>query len=536
MAIDTLTGGGFQDSAGNKIALGSITFQLSTPALVTGTGQVVQDVPISYALDANGNIASGSTLWGNDQLTPAGTSYTVNILNANGALVRGPEVWVIAGTSPISLTSIVPASPSVSYSGAVLLTPTGSQEITEGDLTIDNNVVVGQTLSVTGSPNFTSGSFTHVNQFDPVGTFPFSSQIVLTNGAGGSGCDTAFGLSVPNTSTIITTAPIMSMANSSSTTSLVCGAYFNSIAITDGSKVWGLNALAQDTVATSAAVVQGAEIDVNVLGTPTLVRGLLIAGNSTGTMPASSGNAIQITMGGGTLWNRGVVIQNVASSGVGIVVQAPLTATAFANSAPAPIQLTASEWTGSAAAQSTWQIAQVIAASGAPTTDTLAITNSGSQASASQVAVTVPNLGVTSKLTSYNGSPTTNNGVAVEFASVALTVQAAALTNHALFTTAGAGQYRITFYSKVTRVDTTSSILGGSTGFTVAFTDQFDNTASTVVVASGGTNAGNLLTSGATSSVFINAAAATAVTFSYGYTSPGVTKMQYYIEVLVEAC
>src|SRR5580658_2637288 len=112
MAIDVLTGGAFQDASGAPIASGTITFQLSQSAYVAGTGQVVNSTVISYNLLANGNIASSPspTLWGNDQLTPSGSYYIVNIMNSSGAVVRGPENWIISGTSPISLSAIVPLS------------------------------------------------------------------------------------------------------------------------------------------------------------------------------------------------------------------------------------------------------------------------------------------------------------------------------------------------------------------------------------------------------------------------------------------
>lgn len=154
MAIKTLTGGAFQDSGGNAIALGSISFQLSTPAVVSGTGQVVQDVVITYNLDASGNIVLSTptpSLWGNDQLTPTGTFYSVNIYNASGALVRGPENWVLQGSSPISLTSITPATPAVSYPGAVLTNPGANQTISTGSLTVTNGVIANLTGDVTST-------------------------------------------------------------------------------------------------------------------------------------------------------------------------------------------------------------------------------------------------------------------------------------------------------------------------------------------------------------------------------------------------
>jgi Pectate lyase superfamily protein len=127
-----------------------------------------------------------------------------------------------------------------------------------------------------------------------------------------------------------------------------------------------------------------------------------------------------------------------------------------------------------------------------------------------------------------------SNQIPDEVATLSLTAQAAALSGHSLFTPSVSGLYRISFVSKVTQAATNSSTLGGSTGFTVTYTDAVDSTASVVVAAPGGTNTGNALTSAASSSVIVNAAAS-AVTISYGYTSSGATAMQYDIQAVVEA-
>lgn len=544
--IDNIQGGKFQDAGGNVLNGGSISFRLSQQAQTINDGQAVQNTTISFTLNSSGSVASATALYGNDQLTPNNTYYIVNIYNAAGKLVRGPENWVLAGTSPIDLGTIVSTTPTTAFSSNfVSLTPTADQTILADNLlpsTSNTTQSLGSavapwngvfnTQKSIGAPNFTITGFTDVVENSGFGTFPFTSQILLTNGGTSNGCHTAVGLAVPSNSTLLTCAPVMSLANSLSTFSNVCGIYANSVAKVTGANVWGANFLVQDTVSTSAAVVQGCEVDVNVLGTPALVRGLLIAGSSSGTMPSSSGNALQITMNG-TPWNRGLVIQNV--SGQAIVIQPPATATSGANSPAPSIQIISSEWTGSVAQLATWQIAPTIAASGAPTTDTLDITSSGSVAAAGQRAVRVPNLGIIGKLTSYNGSNTTNNGVPVELFSLALTAQSAAQTNTAFFTVPADGQYRISFNSKVTQVATASSTLGGAGGFTVTYTDQFDATANCVATSLGGTNAGNALTSVTSGSVLINAKAGSAVTVSYGYTSSGATAMKYYIQVLAEA-
>lgn len=134
---DTLSGGSFRDSGNNLIASGSITFQLSAPALVASTGQIVPNVPITYNLDSSADIVSSNPtpyLWGNDQLSPSGTYYIVTIRNAAGAIVRGPENWVIQGSSPIDIGTIVASTPSISYSPAILTTPGADQTINDHSL------------------------------------------------------------------------------------------------------------------------------------------------------------------------------------------------------------------------------------------------------------------------------------------------------------------------------------------------------------------------------------------------------------------
>jgi len=117
--IDNIQGGLFQDAGGNALNGGSITFQLSAPAQTINDGQAVQNVPITFTLNSSGSVPNGSALYGNDQLTPLGTVYVVRIYNASGALVRGPENWVVSGTSPIDIGGIAASTPTISYPALV---------------------------------------------------------------------------------------------------------------------------------------------------------------------------------------------------------------------------------------------------------------------------------------------------------------------------------------------------------------------------------------------------------------------------------
>lgn len=108
----------FQDALGNCLANGSITFQLSQPAMITSGGGQVAPAFVSVTLDATGKIPAGTTLWGNDQLTPSGTGYTVTIHNSAGTTIAGPFTWIVQGSSPIDLSQEQPSSAGVSYPNA----------------------------------------------------------------------------------------------------------------------------------------------------------------------------------------------------------------------------------------------------------------------------------------------------------------------------------------------------------------------------------------------------------------------------------
>lgn len=108
----------FQNASGQCLANGTITFQLSQPAKITSGGGQVAPNFVTVTLDSNGEIPAGTTLWGNDQLTPSGTGYTVIIRDSGSNVVSGPFVWSITGTSPIDLSQEVPTSNGVSYPNA----------------------------------------------------------------------------------------------------------------------------------------------------------------------------------------------------------------------------------------------------------------------------------------------------------------------------------------------------------------------------------------------------------------------------------
>jgi len=95
----TLTGGSFQDSEGNVLALGYLTFRLSQDASVNGGSNICSGVEIRIALDSSGNVVGGSSIWGNDVLSPINTFYRVTGYTAAGQPAWGPNNQTIQGTS-----------------------------------------------------------------------------------------------------------------------------------------------------------------------------------------------------------------------------------------------------------------------------------------------------------------------------------------------------------------------------------------------------------------------------------------------------
>jgi hypothetical protein len=105
-----LTGGTFQDPAGNPIANGTLVLELSQNAIVIGTPiEICSGSKILIQLDANGNAVTGQTAWPNDILTPAKTFYFASVYTANGQLVWGPNAQSILSTfTTFNLGSWIP--------------------------------------------------------------------------------------------------------------------------------------------------------------------------------------------------------------------------------------------------------------------------------------------------------------------------------------------------------------------------------------------------------------------------------------------
>lgn len=147
------------------------------------------------------------------------------------------------------------------------------------------------------------------------------------------------------------------------------------------------------------------------------------------------------------------------------------------------------------------------------------------------------------KITVYNGITVYSNGVpSIVAPPVNLTGQTAAKTTTTMFTPGSDGMYRISVYLQVTTAASTSSVLGGATGVVIQFQDGYGNITQTDTVALATTAgaiainaAGNTTATNLHGSIEIYAKASGAITYAIGYTSVGVTPMQYAARLMIEA-
>lgn len=118
-------------------------------------------------------------------------------------------------------------------------------------------------------------------------------------------------------------------------------------------------------------------------------------------------------------------------------------------------------------------------------------------------------------------------------ASISLTAQAAAITPTTLLAVgaSGAGVYQISYVATVTQAATTSCTLGGSNGFQLVYTNLSDSVPKTS--QPGPNNSTNTTANSVSGVVIANVLASTTIQYSFGYTSSGVTVMQYDLNIKV---
>jgi hypothetical protein len=163
--------------------------------------------------------------------------------------------------------------------------------------------------------------------------------------------------------------------------------------------------------------------------------------------------------------------------------------------------------------------------------------------------------GTNGVLQNYDGQATVENGMPAEFGHINLITQSAAIsTGTALYTPASSNcptacMVRVSYDAKVTTADTSGSpgsILGGTTGFQLAFQDGTDSVAQNVTlpefsqagaaltIATG--NTGNSTTTKVMGSTMVWVKTGVAMTYGFGYATNGTggTAMVYELHVRLE--
>ena len=107
MAKRQITGGLFQDAAGNPLNGGSLTLRLSTDANVADSN-ITASVTTTATLDSTGNVSGTVYLWPNGQLIPAGTVYRIKVYTATGELAWQSENTIPSGAGSFDLGTLVP--------------------------------------------------------------------------------------------------------------------------------------------------------------------------------------------------------------------------------------------------------------------------------------------------------------------------------------------------------------------------------------------------------------------------------------------
>lgn len=133
-----------------------------------------------------------------------------------------------------------------------------------------------------------------------------------------------------------------------------------------------------------------------------------------------------------------------------------------------------------------------------------------------------------------------NYGIGTVVIDSSRTAQSAAIAASTVYAVpATAGRYLVSWVATVTTAASTSSVLGGTNGFQIKYTDADDSVVKTVpgtIVAGINTNSTNSTATGTISgSYLVNAKASTNIQYQIDYTSVGVTAMQYNIHITIMA-
>src|SRR5579883_2405039 len=137
----------FTDPQNNVAANGVLTLDLSQACEVTTGGGQVANKRVTITLTAGGLIPASTSIFANDELTPAQTSYHAQLFDASGNRLADFGQWSIVGASPIDVSKIAPTTTGASYPAAVLQQPSGQQKIAGFPLELGSSLILDGSIS-----------------------------------------------------------------------------------------------------------------------------------------------------------------------------------------------------------------------------------------------------------------------------------------------------------------------------------------------------------------------------------------------------
>lgn len=546
---------------GGSTTYGAVTVTAGSNITITQSGQ-----DFSFAASGGGSMSIGGTV-------TSGTTGSVLFVGAGPVLAQDNATFFwdttnkrlgIGTTSPAGVLSVTKSTANLFQGVVNTFTSTG---FTNAGATIPNPIIsntINLTEAVEASTdggtivsNTLNLNFGSVNSSAP-GTnilYGFNNTINLTQANGVTTPDTtnvAYNMNITNTGggsntyvrNIEFTLTVMGAFQQNSYAALV----FRSPVLDVGATINTQNCiLIEDQGSTPALVMQGSGDSVRiagsikvgansaitsgmkleVVGVAKVSTGISLAGTNTAATTAQplmiSGQAArEIFMQRETTSNTAGNTLTITSSGA---------TSGATNKSAGSLILQSGISTGSGTGTIIFKTSPGTAGSTSDNTVTTALTINGSQ-----------NLDMVGKVSTYNNIATVSGGVPSELATVDLATQAAAITDTTLYTPAATGLFRVSIYLQVTRAATTSSILGGATGVVIKYTDGDGSVAqantaalATTAGAIAVTAAGNTTATNLEGTLVIYAKTGVAITYAIGYTSVGVTTMQYAAHLKVEA-
>lgn len=501
---------------------------LATPNIGVATATSVNKMAITApATSSTLAVADGKTLTASNTITLAAgaDSQTFTFPATSATIARTDAANTFTGvqtmTSPALTTPSLGVATATSINKMAITAPATSSTLAVADsktFTVNNTMTLAGTDAQTYTFPTTSATIARTdaaNTFTGVQTM--TSPVFVTP---------ALGTPASGVLTSATGYPLNAIASPTTTTTVTTGnnaVNFNS-ALTSGARsAW--------TFGETTAAIGAADIILTISTLTGSTANPLRISQGSGASGANAASAITVLGGAGGA-NTGATQPGFKGGGINLSAGSGSDAGATSGTGGAGGDVTFTGGVGGVAAvgSTTGKGGDVILSPGAP----------GGTGTAGATGI----VKINAKIGTYDSISTVGKGVPSILAQIDLTGQTAAVTNStALYTPTVTGMFRVSYYAKVTTAGT-SSVLGGTVGFQILYSDGTDAVAQTVTLPAtsqagntitiGTGNVGNTTTTVSYGDAMVYAASGTAITYGFGYSSTGTT-MQYELHVKVEA-